>query len=139
MPLHVPLRTPSKPMWSSASIHPHLFSIIKSLPVVWETLMKGPWFTYAHTEIGGGVSFALLNKGMKIRSASFSSRSTRVFERSSHSPGGVIELMKRGPREREARYLQFTLQSLRDLIHIPHPLAHAVLSLGTGSPTILSG
>ena len=29
-------------------------------------LIKGPWFTYAHTEIGGGASFALLNTGIKI-------------------------------------------------------------------------
>ena len=30
-------------------------------------LIKGPWFTYAHTEVGGGTSFALLNTGIKIR------------------------------------------------------------------------
>ena len=47
--------------------------------------------------------------------------------------------MQRGPRERESRYLQFTLQRPGDLIYIPHLLAHAVLILDTGSPTILSG
>ena len=47
--------------------------------------------------------------------------------------------MKRGPRERESRYLQFTLQHPVDLICIPPLLAHAVLTLDTGSPTILSG
>ena len=47
--------------------------------------------------------------------------------------------MQRGPREREARYLQFTLQRPGDLIYIPHLLAHAVLTLDTGSPKILSG
>ena len=47
--------------------------------------------------------------------------------------------MQRGPRERESRYLQFTLQRPGDLIYIPHLLAHAVLTLDTGSPTILSG
>ena len=46
--------------------------------------------------------------------------------------------MQRGPREREARYLQFTIQRPGDLIYIPHLLAHAVLTLDTGSPTILS-
>ena len=46
--------------------------------------------------------------------------------------------MQRGPRERELRYLQFTLQRPGDLIYIPHILAHAVLTLDTGSPTILS-
>ena len=29
-------------------------------------LIKRLWFTYAHTEIGGGASFALLNTGIKI-------------------------------------------------------------------------
>ena len=47
--------------------------------------------------------------------------------------------MQRGPRERESRYLQFTLQSPGDLVYIPHLLAHAVLTLDTGSPTILCG
>ena len=47
--------------------------------------------------------------------------------------------MQRGPRERESRYLQFTIQRPGDLIYIPHLLAHAVLTLDTGSPTILSG
>ena len=46
--------------------------------------------------------------------------------------------MQRGPREREARYLQFTLQRTGDLIYIPHLLVHAVLTLDTGLPTILS-
>ena len=46
--------------------------------------------------------------------------------------------MQRGPRERESRYLQFTFQRPGDLIYIPHLLAHAVLTLDTGSPTILS-
>ena len=47
--------------------------------------------------------------------------------------------MQRGPREREAGYLQFTLQRPSDLIYIPHLLTHAVLILDTVSPTILSG
>ena len=102
-------------------------------------LTKGPWFTFAHTEIGGSASFALLNTGIKIWCASNSSTGTRFFERCSHSPGGLIELMHRGPRERESRYLQFTLQRPSDLIYIPHLLAHAVLTLESGSPTILSG
>ena len=46
--------------------------------------------------------------------------------------------MQCGPREREARYLQFIFQRPGDLIHIPHLLAHAVLTSDTGSPTILS-
>ena len=46
--------------------------------------------------------------------------------------------MQRGPREREARYLEFTLQRPGNLFSIPHLLAHAVLAMDTGSPTILS-
>ena len=101
-------------------------------------LIKGPWFTFAHTEIGGGVSFALLNKGIKIWCASTSSSGTRLFERCCHSPEGFIKLMRREPREREARYLRFTIKRPGGLIYIPHLLAHAVLTLDTGSPTILS-
>ena len=47
--------------------------------------------------------------------------------------------MQRVPGERESRYLQFTFQRPGDLIYIPHLLAHAVLTLDTGSPTVLSG
>ena len=54
-------------------------------------------------------------------------------------PEGFIELMQRGPRERESRYLQFTLRSPGDMVYTPHLLAHAVLTLDTGSPTILCG
>ena len=43
-------------------------------------------------------------------------------------PEGFIDLMQRGPRERESRYLQFNLQRPGDLIYIPHLLAHAVLT-----------
>ena len=102
-------------------------------------LIKRPWFTYDHTEVGGGASFALLNTKIKIWCASTSSNGTRFFERCCHSPESFIELMKRDPRERESRYLQFTLQRPGDLIYIPHLLAHAVLTLDTGSPTILWG
>ena len=101
--------------------------------------IHAPWFTYTHTEIGGGASFALLNRGIKFWCASTSSSGTRLFERCCHSPEGFIQLMQRGPREREARYLHFTIQRTGDLIYIPHLLAHAVLTLDTGSPTILSG
>ena len=47
--------------------------------------------------------------------------------------------MQRGPRERETRFLQFTLQRPVDLIFIPHLLTHAVITLDTGSPTISFG
>ena len=102
-------------------------------------LIKGPWFTYGHTEIVGSASFALLNTGIKFWCASTSSTGTRFFERCCHSPEDFIELMQCGPRERESRYLQFTFQRPGDLIYIPYLLAHAVLTLDTGSPTILSG
>ena len=102
-------------------------------------LTKGPWFTFAHTEIGGGASFALLNKGIKTWCASTSSTRTRFVERCCHSPERFIELKQRGPRECETRFLQFTLQRPGDLIFIRHLLAHAVLTSDTDSPKILSG
>ena len=46
--------------------------------------------------------------------------------------------MQCGPRKREARYLLFTFQRPGNLIYIPHLLAHAVLTVDTGLPTILS-
>ena len=102
-------------------------------------VIKGPWFTYAHKEFSGGASFALLNTGIKVWCASTSSTGTLFFARCCHSPEGFIELRQRGPRERESRYLQFTLQRLGDLTYVRHLLAHAVLTLDTGSPSILSG
>ena len=54
-------------------------------------LRKGPWFTSAHTAIGGGASFALLNKGIKIWRASTSSTGTRFFEHCCHSAEGSVE------------------------------------------------
>ena len=46
--------------------------------------------------------------------------------------------MQRGPHEREARFLQFTIQRPGDFIYFPH-LAHVVLVLDTCSPTTSSG
>ena len=102
-------------------------------------LIKGPCFTFAHMETGGGASFTFLNTGIKIWCGSTSSTGTHFFERCCHSPEGFIELLQRCRRERESRYSQFTLQRHGVLIYIPHLLAHAVLTLDTGSPTILSG
>ena len=102
-------------------------------------LIKRLWFTFAHMEIGGGASFASVKTRNQIWCASTSSSGTRFFKRCCHSPEGFIELMQRGSREREACYLQFTLQRPGDLICFPHLLAHAALFLNTRSPTILSG
>ena len=46
--------------------------------------------------------------------------------------------MQRGPRERGARFLRFTIQRPGNLIYIPHLPAHVVLTVDMGSPTILS-
>ena len=102
-------------------------------------LKKGPWFTFAHTEIGAGAFFALLNNGNKIWCASTSSTGTRFFEPCCHSPEGIIEILQRGPRQRETSYLRVTLQRPVDLTYVPDRLAHAALTLDTGSPNILSG
>ena len=48
-------------------------------------LIKGLWFTFAHTEIGSGVSFALFNRGINFWCAFTSSTSKRVFQRCYHS------------------------------------------------------
>ena len=50
-----------------------------------------------------------------------------------------MELMQRGPCEREVPYLRFTIQRSGDLIYIPHLFAHAVSILDTMSSAILSG
>ena len=92
--------------------------------------IKGPWFTYAHTEIGGGASFALLNTGIKIWRASTSTTGTRFFERCCHSPEGFVELMQRGPRERESSYLQFILQRPGGLIDISSSPCSRRIDLG---------
>ena len=73
-------------------------------------LIKRSWFTFAHTEIGGSASFAILNKAIKIWHASTSATGTRFLERCFHSPEGFVELLQRGPPERETRHLQFTLE-----------------------------
>ena len=100
-------------------------------------LKKGPWSTFAHTEIGGGASYALLNTGITLWCAFTLSKSTRFFGRYCHSPEGFISLLQLGPREREARFLQITIECPSDWIYIPHLLTHAVLTLDIGSPTIL--
>ena len=41
--------------------------------------------------------------------------------------------------QREMRYLQFIFQRHGDLIHLTQLLAHAISTLDTGSPMILSG
>ena len=101
-------------------------------------LIKGLWFIFSHTEIGGGTSYALLNIGIKTWCATTSSTGKRFFGRFCHSPEDFIALMQRGPREREARYVQLTIQSPGALSYIPHLFAHAVSTLDTGSPTVLS-
>ena len=101
--------------------------------------IKRPWFTFPHTEIRGGASFALLHKGTKNWCASTSSSGTRLFERCCHSPESFIDKMQRGPREREARFIRFTNQRPGILIYFPHFHAHAFVAVDTDSPTVLSG
>ena len=99
---------------------------------------KSPWFNFAHTETGGGASFALLNRRIKFWYASTSATSVRVFERCFHSREVFIEMMQWGARERGAQYLYFAIQRPGDLIYIPCLLAHAVLTSDSGSPTVSS-
>ena len=102
-------------------------------------LIQGPWFSYAHIEVGGGASYALLHTGIKIWCSTTTNRSSRLLERCCNNASKFIDFCQRGPREREASYLRFTIQRPGDLIYIPSLRAHAVLTFDTGKPTILSG
>ena len=102
-------------------------------------LIKCSIATFAQIEIGGGVPFALLNIGNKFWCAGTSSTTTHLFERCCCSPKGFTKLLQLSFREREVGYLHFSIQRPGDLIYIPHLLAHAVSTLDTGSPKILSG
>ena len=114
------------------------FFIIHIITSYMGLLTKKPWFTFAHTEVSGGASFALSNKGIKVWCVCTSSTGTRFFERCCGFPEVFIELTQRCPHERDTRFLQFTLQRPGDLIYISHLLAHAVLIFDTDSPMILS-
>ena len=137
MPLHLTSQILSKPKRTFVILSPYCFigQIVSSYNSLWK---NGPWFTFANAEIGGGSSFALLNKRFKIWCASTSSTGTRFLERCCPSPEIYIELTQRGPRECETRCLQFTVQRPGDLICLPHLLTHTVFTLDTASPTILS-
>ena len=102
-------------------------------------LIQGPWFSYAHIEVGGGASYALLHTGIKIWCSTTTYRSSRLLERCSNNAINFIDFFQRGPHEEEANYLRFTIQRPVDLIDIPSLRAHAVLTLDSGRPTILSG
>ena len=100
-------------------------------------LIKGPLFFYAHIEVGCGASYALLHTGLKFWCTSNSS--SRLLERCCNIGNSVIDLFQRGPRNKEASYLRFTVQRPGDLIYIPILRPHAVLAIDTGKPTIFSG
>ena len=66
MPLHVTLQIPCKPIWDFGYCSsPFCFSdqLVTSRMGL---SIKGSWFTFAQTEIGGSASLALLNKGIKF-------------------------------------------------------------------------
>ena len=101
-------------------------------------LTKSPRFTFAHTEIGGGAFSAFSVEGTKIWCVSASSISSCVFERLCRSAESFIQLMQRDPHERDAGCLQFTKQRPGVFVYNPHLLPHALLTLDSGSPTVLS-
>ena len=102
-------------------------------------LINGPWFSYAHIEFGGGASNALLHTGSKFWCTALSILSLRLLERCCNNANNIIELIQRGPRDKEAIYLMFTVQRPGDLSYIPSLRPHAVSTIDTGKPTILSG
>ena len=102
-------------------------------------LVQGSWFSYAHIEVGGGASYALLHSGIKIWCATTTNSSSCLLERCCKNANSFIDFFQRGLREREASYLGFTIQRPGDLIYVPSLRPHAVLTLVTGEPTFLSG
>ena len=50
-----------------------------------------------------------------------------------------IDFFQKGPREREASCPKFTIQRPGDLVFVPSLRPHALLTVDTGKPTILSG
>ncbi|MEO1764958.1 MAG: hypothetical protein AAFR83_24090 [Cyanobacteria bacterium J06629_18] len=100
---------------------------------------SGHWFSSAHVEIGGGASFAYLHTGLKFWCSAASNSSARTFERCCTDVTNFLDLLQRGPRDKETRYLRVTIQRPGDLIYIPHLRPHAVLTIDTGKPAILSG
>ena len=80
-----------------------------------------------------------MHTGIKIWCSTTTNSSSRLLERCCNNAGSFIDFFQRGPREREASYLRFTIQRPGDLIYIPSLRAHAVLTFDTGKPTILSG
>ena len=102
-------------------------------------LINGPRFSYAHIEVGDGASYALLHTGLKFWCTATSNSSSRLLERCFNNANNLIDLIQRGPRDKEASYLRFTVHRPGDLIYIPSLQPHAVLTIDTGKSTIFSG
>ena len=67
-------------------------------------LAQGHWFLFAHIEVGGGASYALLHRGIKIWRATTTNSSSRLLERCCNIANSFIDFLQRGPREREAKF-----------------------------------
>ena len=79
-------------------------------------LINAPWFSYAHIEVGGGASYALLHTGLKFWCTATSNSSWRLIERCCKNVTSFSDLIQRGPRDKEANYLRFTVRRPGDLI-----------------------
>ena len=101
--------------------------------------INGLWFSYAHIEVGGGASCAVLHTDLKVWCTGASNSSSRLLQRCSNNVKIFIDLIQRGPRDKEARYLRFTVLRPGDLIYIRSSRPHDVLTIDTGKPTNLSG
>ena len=82
-------------------------------------IIHGPWFSYAHIEVGGGAPYALLHTGIKIWCSASTNSSSHLLERCSKNANSFIDFFQRWPLEREASYLRFTIQRPGDSIYIP--------------------
>ena len=97
-------------------------------------LVQGPWFSYAHIEVRGGASYALLRV---IWCATTTDSSSRLLERCCNNATSFTHFFQRGPRERELFKIYHSTAG--DLIYVPSLRPHDVLTLDTCKPTMLSG
>ena len=78
------------------------------------------------------------NTKIKKWCATISNSSSRLLEDCCNNVDSLSYFFQRGPSEKEASYFGFTIQRPGDLIYVASLRPHAVFTLDTGKPTILS-
>ena len=102
-------------------------------------LVQGPWFSYAHIEVGGGASYALLHTGIKIWCTTTTNSSSRLLERCCNNANNFIDFFQKRATCKGGELFKVYYSTAGGLIYIPSLRPHAILTLDTGKPTILSG